>query len=1432
MLQTKNKKNTISRCSSVKGLRRLISVFLLISLSLTGCKSILVNGNLSFKAYDPVSPMQSKDGIHDALVKDVDFEKYNIDGESAFWMPPFHLNPIYINYDMQDPTKDALMADFKVAGYSESKNRFVYAYLTPVFTDGTTQVDPNTALSIAKSGNTADITVPVPGKSIDAKCDYALVLMSYNPKTKDYNIFHSTCYDHEYYSGNQPPLIAGKVEGADSYYIFDQRKSEVVICDIDGNTLSERCYVSEINSSLREMLDRMGRWNLDIEPNYYRYTVSDIQVDDKMYVYFSVQVEVSQNPFDDQSVASQIDENDTDDTYEENENSDYDEVDKVVYFNAVVTTFSLNIDEKSKIRFTSRIKDEALQACQDAVDLPEATIDIPHWLVMQAYGEMQKNEKPSNWTTSTLREYIEKDPDYSSYVSSKVSSYYANGCQPVYNSYYANIKDALDDGYTPFDNSEMDSDVYYALAGITNIKYIPLKDKDENALGTASDPRYSDTSVSSAMHYLSFEEDYITQTPLSFAQNVVANYLAGRNFVPYIYSDMPYWIRMFYTRDYILKYCEYRINGMINAGQLAGYFLKYGDEIRYPYLTPGSFGAAGDDSTRPDMKMRSESPFSYYDGYIDKNDGFYKYDTGYSSSYGSLGYNLPMVLLYGEQKYSDGSVINSYSALMNNPRPDAGSTKNIYCLPKMVVEETTPVTVRQPLYINVYGKKVFKEYVEVKIDIPTKYRMVFPDTTIATSRGNIWIGEGVKALKDLGCVTYKERTFHSNTKNEWAYPYDALSGDLMYSETPDKKYSWIQQMHQGYSGSLIDEGMPGIARDVGAYKTADGRDEVIFISDEALRLYTKGNTSRYKAIKEIPIDTIRRVSGYGLSVEGAVQEDHETKKDRVPTKTDEMVNEAMDQEQKYNLLADNLMPYSNTKLMICHESDGISLFDTKGETLMKLLGGHYYRIFPMSKSGEYMLVGFQSEQYDYSLADAPMAKYYVIDLGNLIRKEGNTNVDSYIDELRDIYHSLTHTLKYEGRDKENNKIYSIVDPPRTGENKDYDRAVRLFTLSDTETEAELKKICDDYGVELTDTIKKHGLEVANQVRKQRQALIAYYSLIGIQVNNGGIPDKWQYIMNESDVFTANYEGMLEIVLVEMVLSDYYMDPNVTTPITKPGIKDQNGNISKSSLVGVVPDSAAVTDEYIDYRNAYKEWLRMRTQSDPLVKVSGNEAGVDIQGMNEKELQGTIVDLYNSREDQKDSQSITQMEFYQLVLQDIKDKYEMVNNPEGDKVIPSFDEYMETLFEDISPDYGNDVFAQMKKSGYDLFFEMTGLPKQENVEVDLRWDEEVLKKELEDCRFTWQIEEVIVKYELLSTNYVDNSAYKEAWEAYTKLDFSREEDELKAQKEAFEASECYKIIGELRDQALKDGLGMTWQEAVEDVLRKVAKAPVIMIEEEQ
>ena len=387
------------------------------------------------------------------------------------------------------------------------------------------------------------------------------------------------------------------------------------------------------------------------------------------------------------------------------------------------------------------------------------------------------------------------------------------------------------------------------------------------------------------------------------------------------------------------------------------------------------------------------------------------------------------------------------------------------------------------------------------------------------------------------------------------------------------------------------------------------------------------------------------------------------------------------------------------------------------------------------------------------------------------------------------------------------------------------------------------RICKEYDVTLTDDIKKHALEVAGQVRDQRDALNEYYALIGIMMKDLGVPDTWQYLMNESDVFTASYEGMLEIMLVEMVLADYYTDSKVTHPITKPSRHFK----TKSSLVGVVPSSGAVTDEYIEYRKAYKKWQEDRGKNEELVLVSGNEAGVDIQGMDEEELQGTIVDLYKDRVDINDAQSITQMEFYQLVLQDIEEKYEQVNDPEGDKEIPPFEEYLKSLFQRISPDYGQDIFAQMKESGYEQFFSLSGLPRQKDSEVALPWKETDLLGELAKCRYTWQVEELMVKYKLMTTEYLDNSHYQEEWNKYMGIDVTGDEeqdqtvdadaiyeenlgvvedpDDPEKKKKEFESLDCYAIIEKLHNKATTDGIGKTWEEAMEDILRKAGNSPI-------
>ncbi|MCR5119169.1 MAG: hypothetical protein K6B44_06060, partial [Lachnospiraceae bacterium] len=852
------------------------------------------------------------------------------------------------------------------------------------------------------------------------------------------------------------------------------------------------------------------------------------------------------------------------------------------------------------------------------------------------------------------------------------------------------------------------------------------------------------------------------------------------------------------------------------------YFIKYDGEVMYPFLSPGNFEQDNNDANHPAMKRINSSPFAAEEKYTNKATGFVEYDNAYtyaawsvSSTYRDLEKRLPIVMLYGTQLYTDGNRTIGYQTISNNPKTGASKGKYVYCLPKMVADETMTLEIRQPVYIRSHGQYSYHSELTATVEIPTKYRMVFPESTEIRAKGNVWVGEGLKALKGLGCVTYKTSGSSYRANNEPGLPQDDLTGGDLKIQI-GQKYTWLQQTHLGENGAIFDEGIKGQARDVGIYKTADGVDEVIMLTDESLRFYKKEN-GEYHAYDEVMMDTLKRVSGYGLKVEGDVKETHVSENAAEKTNTDTMVErvteKAMDEEeQEYNILADNLMPYTTNRLMICHEGDGVSVFDLKGESLMKVLGGHYYRIYPTKKSGTYVLLGFQTEEYDYTQADISMSKFYTIDLGELVDSESNSNISSYIDELKDIYQSKTHTVRYAGKEGDR-KIYEIVDPEET-EDKEYERAVRLFTDSDTKTIEELEAICKDYDVEVTDKMKEYALDVAGKIRNQRKALIAYYELIGIQMKGErGLPDTWQYLINESEVFTASYEGMLEIMLVEMVLSDDYTDFAVTHPIDSDNL---------DCLIGV-ESSGALKKTYERYKDDYRDWQTTRKNSDTLIKVSGNEAGVDITGMDTEELTDTIVDLYSKRTEANDAGDITQMEFYQAVLSDIKMKYLRLNNPKGTADILGFDEYMVQLFNDISPDYGHDVFDSMLESGYGQFHALTGVPTvTEENQALYDWKEQDVMDDLSICRYEWQIEEVMVKYCLKLTEYKDTPAYHKAWDEYCKTNFMTLEDRQKA----FQSAAFYNIIKDKQDAALSLGTGKTWSESVGDILRKVGNSPIV------
>lgn len=1471
------------------GERRILSLILICSLLLTGCKSILVSGDLSFTAYAPVEPTGSSFAIHEALYNSVDLGKYQLDGNSAFWLPPYHLNPIYVdNTAVANGDSAAVISEFLPIDYDETTGRFVYAYLTPYFGgEPATEEQKMTGLTVPEDGNASGIDIPSP-EGAKQGGGYVLVLMSYAPQTKDYYIFHSRYISQKDYEARQPKLIAGKGEGSDVYYIYDYTDNTIGIYDIGGRVISEKSYTSVIRNREQQllMLDtnaairnagytaaNLQRLAMIMKFPYIRSTVTDVQIDEELYVYVTLQIEASETSFEAADARAQelIDtDEDVDDS--KDDSGDYEEVGGVTYIYGSFSTFAVDVGgEDNAIPFTSRIRPEVLQQALDAADQESIDIGLTDDQIRRAEEAIEAQREQE----AVDQGNYDPDVDYGDGITPEdvfdwimandldtVNARYqerrdllaADDYRQMLAPYWEELSEPLSSGYTAFDTEEIlenGAGVYYVLAGIPDLTRMSAQ-LPGGTVQAFTDPRADLLTYNYGYRHV-FAASGITTRDLSYSNAIISEYISSCSLeggamdetIPHYRSDFPFGLIIRY--DNLTASEKSFVDSLIRSGSLGAAFLKYGSGISYPWLTPGDFTKETYDPQIPGLRRMSQSPYSAYDASISQgSDGFYHYHrpgtSGYCAADVRLNTGMPLVMAYTSVTYADGNVSSAYLPLYYRGYYDMERSSGIYPLPKMTVKDTQEITVTQPIVMS-YGARTYTfEPLSCTVALPVKYRMIFPENMEMTNVGNIWLGESIKTVEGLGCVTY--RTGGGTGR----LPYDALTETSQNPSASDQNpYSRIQQMHLGEKGAIFDEYLIGKSTDVGTYRLADGRDCLVYFTDQAMRFYV-GDGTRYHCFRQIRYEDLKNATGYRLNVE-TQQQDTATQSDADARRAEAAVNE----DGITRLMADNVYPYSTTRTLLFQDDSGIRMYDSVGDTVLPLLTGHYYRIYPTEDPGIYTVLGFQTDEYQYTPADVAMAKYYTLDLGALVRKEGSRNVNAYMDRLRDHYHSVTHTMRAVGDG--GSAAYEIVPPDPS--DRDYQRALRLFTGSDSDTLNELRAICEEFGVEVTQEMEEHALSLVRSVRGQRQALNDYYDLIGIQMPAGGLPDTWQYLKLEGSIFSASYEGMLEIMLVEAVLSDDYLNPSVTH------------GISYARMIGVTPEGSS-TEQYEQYRRDYKEWQRLRRESDTLVhSVSENavqsgeswdsslagttgqdpSGSTNIAGMQNDELRDTIIDLYSQRNaDEKDMESITKMEFYQAVIRDIREAYEMrydvtpgvtleelANTPGAamvydetaqesvsenrtevtESVAPAWEAYLNELFKQISPDYGQDIFAQMTESGYVEFYEISGLPQKTSDDIPLPWGETAIGADLAKCRYNWQVEEVIVKYTLMTAAYHDHDLYQEAWRTYTEAFY----DTPEAQQTAFKSLPCYGIIQNLRQRSSSLGLGKTWDEAVGDVLRK-------------
>ena len=328
-------------------------------------------------------------------------------------------------------------------------------------------------------------------------------------------------------------------------------------------------------------------------------------------------------------------------------------------------------------------------------------------------------------------------------------------------------------------------------------------------------------------------------------------------------------------------------------------------------------------------------------------------------------------------------------------------------------------------------------------------------------------------------------------------------------------------------------------------------------------------------------------------------------------------------EDRITLTADNIIPINGFSRFLYFSDAGSLYLMTlinggegsedwqKHGRLMPLMDGTYYRVFENGDS--YKVVGFQTSSYGYTPADQCMARVYDIDIDKLVQSRADESDGMYLESLRNIYLSDNHTLLKtvtETDDGQYSVSYSIVPPDP--DDPEYSRAVRLFESPEETVLAELDAICKEYDVERSDAMVAKVKELSDRLRTQRKALTEMYDFLGIAFT--GIPTTWQYLQYEGWLYNASHESIIETMMVEIVLSDDYLDPSITPQQDgfegligvhqyDPATDGPDVKFVDDSLTGGV----AYVDEFAEYRDQYRLWeANARGNIDNMTVLSGDD----------------------------------------------------------------------------------------------------------------------------------------------------------------------------------------------------------------------------------
>ncbi|MBR1472211.1 MAG: hypothetical protein IJ600_11295, partial [Lachnospiraceae bacterium] len=723
--------------------------------------------------------------------------------------------------------------------------------------------------------------------------------------------------------------------------------------------------------------------------------------------------------------------------------------------------------------------------------------------------------------------------------------------------------------------------------------------------------------------------------------------------------------------------------------------------------------------------------------------------------------NVPVSLIRIDPLDAEDGSQRHYATFGNDNR-------NTYVLPTMIMTDTETVRLDHTWYLSAGSENYEIKSISANVTLPSRYRMVYPEGTYIQSTGDTWVGSMVKAgADDLPALNYysvkgsklaseavwksyfglfytraweSDYPIYDNASNtrfnvlsdygwflRWYY-YNNVFWDFYGGANSEKTFSTIQEQNLGKHGDIYDRMVPGEAVDLGIWQVGNKK-IVAYFTDQVIRFYEPGGGpmyGTYRATRQISIDELRGITpGYILKEEdeNAVSATSDAQEDK---ESAAKANEALtDDDAEFKLNASNILPvkedlsqfiYFSTDggMHLLYITDSLQADTTSsdGKTIdnswrrrgriMSMMEGSYSGVF--QTGSQYKVVGFQTQEYSYSAADTCMAEVYDLNIGTMIRNHGVTAIEEYMKGLRNLYLTQTHTIR-KSLDENGNQVVTIVQPDET--EAEFKRAKTIMIGTLEAAEAELKDICVEFGM---DTVPEASENLLSQLRsnyqQQRAALAELYTFLGIDSTK--LEGNWRYLQFEGQMFNASYQRILEMTMVQIVLSDFYLDDQIT-PQTggiaglmgihkydpsveedgAPGLRfvyndasasgnlihlydpetdeDAENNKTEAAGPGLTPlglpivtnfNKVLYVDEFYKYRVQYKRWQIDEAQKKIMESLSDDAAAEAAnRDLAADKISETLENKMNDvMANDEDYQNLESRDFYQAIADALEDKY--------------------------------------------------------------------------------------------------------------------------------------------------------------------------------